>query len=152
WVDASGKRTDVPARRVGETIELVVAHAVVEASAFPAVLDPIISPEFGMDAPVFMGQKQGQARPAAAPLGDNYLVVWTDVRVGTAKADIYGARVSPLGEVLDPVGFLICGAAEVQDWPDLASHATGALVVWHDYRNGAGPSWDIYGSRISLDG
>ena len=78
--------------------------------------------------------------------GTNYLVVW-DSR-GSAY-DIYGARVSPSGVVLDPGGFAICTASSYQRFPALAFDGTKSFVVWHDYRNG---SWDIYGAKVDTGG
>jgi hypothetical protein len=46
-----------------------------------------------------------QQAPAIAYDGTNYLVAWTDHR--GSLADIYGARVTPSGRVLDPHGLLL---------------------------------------------
>jgi hypothetical protein len=80
--------------------------------------------------------------------GTNYLVVWTDVR--NFVEDIYGARVTPAGVVLDTAGFPISTAANEQSMPAVVSDGTGFLVLWTDYRNGQYS--DIYGARVTADG
>ena len=52
------------------------------------------------------------SRPRSPSTETNYLVVWDDAR--WADSDIYGARVSPGGTVLDPSGIAISTAADVQ--------------------------------------
>ena len=89
-----------------------------------------------------------QGHPAIAFDGANFLVVWEDHRNG--GYDIYGARVTPAGTVLDPSGIPVCRAAGNQYAPDVAFTGTGFLVVWRDYRNGVG--YDIYGTRVTADG
>ena len=63
-----------------------------------AVLDPA-----GIAISTAAGNQQ---RPALAFDGTNYLVVWADHRSGT-DYDIYGARVSTAGAVLDATGIAI---------------------------------------------
>ena len=75
-----------------------------------------------------------QYAPALAFDGTNYLVVWADYRSGTS-CDIYGARVSPAGRVLDPAGIAISTAADDQSAPALAFDGTNYLVVWQDSRS-----------------
>src|SRR5207249_3978893 len=89
-----------------------------------------------------------QASPAVAFDGTNYLVVWQDFPGGT-YFDIYGARVSPAGTVLDPAGIPISTAAGDQLSPALAFDGTNYLVAWTDPRSG---SYDIYGARVSPAG
>jgi phosphoribosylformylglycinamidine (FGAM) synthase PurS component len=81
--------------------------------------------------------------------GDDFLVAWGDLRNGS-KYDLYGARVSPEGAVLDPNGFAISQAANDQYYPAIVFGATEYLVVWEDDRGGNG--YDIYGSRVSPEG
>jgi endo-1,4-beta-D-glucanase Y len=90
-----------------------------------------------------------QYAPAAAFDGADFLVVWTDQRNGQNEYDIYGARVSPAGTVLDPDGVAISVAAYSHCFPAVAFDGTNSLVVWHDLRNG---SYDIYGARLSQAG
>jgi len=88
-----------------------------------------------------------QTLPSAASGGDGWLVVWQDAR-GTAN-DIYGARVSGAGAVLDPAGIEISLEAGAQECPAVASDGTDYLVVWQDARSG---SYDIYAARVSSNG
>ncbi|MEO0092100.1 MAG: T9SS type A sorting domain-containing protein [candidate division WOR-3 bacterium] len=90
-----------------------------------------------------------QGRPAVAYDGTNYLVVWVDERNGVA--DIYGARVSQSGFVLDPNGFAISTAVNCQGEPAIAFDGTNYLVVWEDFRNNPDTS-DIYGARVGKNG
>jgi hypothetical protein len=144
WVDAEGQRTAVPARYEAGSIVLSVPEQVVEDSAYPAVLDPIVSPEFGMDTPVYGPADRGQYTPAVAHGGTNFLVVWQDNRSG--NDDIYGARVSGNGTMLDISGIPISTATDGQSTPAVAYDGTNFLVVWRDSRNN---SYDIYGARVS---
>ncbi|MEO0071632.1 MAG: hypothetical protein ABIK39_06070, partial [candidate division WOR-3 bacterium] len=88
-----------------------------------------------------------QGSPAVAFDGTNYLVVWQDDRSGQAF-DIYGARVTPNGSVLDPQGFAISTASGHQEYPALAFGGNCYFVLWEDGRSG--PS-DIYGARVTPD-
>jgi hypothetical protein len=81
--------------------------------------------------------------------GQNYLVVWADYRNG--NYDVYGARVSPAGTVLDPDGFPISTGPGSKAFPDLSWDGTNFLVVWSDDRNEY-TSNDIYGARVTPAG
>jgi hypothetical protein len=89
-----------------------------------------------------------QARPALAFDGTNHMVVWEDYRAGLFQAcpdddqwcqdhpqpaaDIYAARVSPAGAVLDPEGLPIATAPHNEGAPAIAASDSGLLVVWLD--------------------
>jgi hypothetical protein len=88
-----------------------------------------------------------QLSPAAAGLESLYLVVWRDQRAD-ATGDIYGARVTRSGVVLDPAGIRICGVPGGQSEVTVAASDSGWLVVWTDTRVGS----DVLGARVSLGG
>jgi uncharacterized repeat protein (TIGR03803 family) len=87
--------------------------------------------------------------------GENYLVAWQDNRLGTPPRyynDLFGARVSKDGVVLDPNGFPICTADEDQGSPHVTFGGTNFFVVWVDERNGDYFRSHIYGARITKTG
>jgi hypothetical protein len=88
------------------------------------------------------------ANPDVAFDGDNFLVVWQDDRA-VGNMDIYGARVSRDGVVLDTANVLISGAAGKQSYPAIVFDGSNYLVVWQDRRRG---EWDIYGARVTPSG
>jgi hypothetical protein len=90
-----------------------------------------------------------QTLPAIAFDGTNYMVVWQDGRTGTYP-DIYCARVSSSGVVLDPGGIAISTAEGYQGAPAIAFDGTNYLVVWQDFRSGL--NYKIYGARVSKSG
>ncbi len=89
WVDARGARTAVRARFEAGHILFEVPAQVLEASAYPAVLDPLLTAELAVDAPV-QGVSIGGQGDVAIGLGtSSMLVVWTDGR-DPAGTDLYG--------------------------------------------------------------
>jgi hypothetical protein len=87
--------------------------------------------------------------PVLAFDGTNSLVLWEDTR-GGEDYDIYGARVTMAGEVLDDSGIAVTVAAGDQVHPAVAFDGSNWRVVWQDYRDG--DSAHIYGARVSRDG
>jgi len=93
--------------------------------------------------------RYNQSSPAVCFDGTNFLVVWDDRRNGGEYQDIYGARVSSDGTVLDAEGFVICAADSHQRYPAAAFDGTNCLVVWDDGRTG---DYDIRGARVTPEG
>ncbi len=105
------------------------------------VLDP-----YGISVATTPGSKD---RPHVSFDGVNYLVVWEDFR-GGKDFDIYGARVTPAGTVLDQSGIAICTASQGQHRPVAAHYGGKTLVVWEDQRSIT--NFDIMGARLDAAG
>jgi hypothetical protein len=79
---------------------------------------------------------------------DNYMVVWSDARISN-RINIYGARVTPAGTVLDPDGILIGPYVdEVQLEPSIAFTGTRFFVVWLHHA----PEFGVAGRFVNCDG
>jgi hypothetical protein len=88
-------------------------------------------------------------RPGVAFDGLNFLVVWQKYQ--DPDYDIYGARVTPGGQVLGE--FLIFTAPLWQTYPQVAFDGANCLVVWeHEYGTWPNTDTDIYGTRVSPAG
>lgn len=99
--------------------------------------------------PIIIAQAANdQQKPSLTFDGENYIVVWQDNR-SSYVWDIYGARVTPEGELLDSTGFIISAAFNPQSNPYTCTGNTGCFVVWQDMRDS---DWKIYGTRITTDG
>ena len=77
--------------------------------------------------------------------GRSFLVAWSDFRNGK-DWDLYAARVSPGGKVLDPEGFPVAAVPGNQAYPAVASDGKGtSLVAWSDVRpQPARPQAEVY--------
>ncbi|UCG43944.1 MAG: hypothetical protein JSU73_04855 [candidate division WOR-3 bacterium] len=80
--------------------------------------------------------------------GTNWLVVWQDMRAG-GYYDIYCARVTPAGEVLDPSGIAVSTAQYSQWYPAAGFDGTNHLIAWQDYRT---TDFDVYAARVTPAG
>jgi large repetitive protein len=78
-----------------------------------------------------------------------YLVAWWDNR---AYSDIYGARVTPAGGLVDPLGgFPIAQGPDSQIWPAMTFGGGQFFVTW-DYRAVGSGNGDVYGARLTENG
>ncbi len=96
------------------------------------------------------GADYKQCYPTVAFDGTNFMVVWEDFR-SDYDYDIYGARVTEGGEVLDPDGFPISarrGTNEAR--PAIAYGSGNYIVTWMDARRY--PVYIIMGARVSVAG
>ncbi len=90
-----------------------------------------------------------QAVPHAAVYGTGpYFVVWADNRSPAFSYDIYAARVSTSGSVLDPDGVRVTQGAAAQLDPQVACGSSNCAVTWRD----AGTNYDIYAATLSSAG
>jgi hypothetical protein len=126
WADSPGGSTDIYAARVS------VSGVALDTVAF-----------------LVSGAPDDQWSPKAAATSRNWLVVWEDRR-SHSSADVYGARVSPAGVVLDPDGIAVSRAADDQESPVVTSSGAGFLVTWQDWRSGS--EMDVYGARVDTTG
>lgn len=90
-----------------------------------------------------------QSLPRVAACGDQFLVVWNDLRNGPSS-DVYGARVTGEGTVLDPNGFPIAVGPAGQSVPNVAANTSKWLVIWRDMTGDT--NGDIFGSFIQTNG
>lgn len=151
WIDAQGRATPVEARLERGEIVLEVASGVIEGSAYPAVLDPIVSPEHGMDVPVAVPPPVPTEHPAIASDGTGFFATWVDSR--TSQAVVFGTRIDAGGQVLDPAGIQISETAGFSSFGRrivaVASGGASYLVAW------VGPGSPVAGiaaARVSAAG
>jgi hypothetical protein len=77
--------------------------------------------------------------------------VWSDNRREEASGDVYGARVTPSGAVLDPAGIAIGTGPSAQSVPRVAFGGGTYLVVWTE-QVPTGTGTDIVGARVDPSG
>lgn len=73
-----------------------------------------------------------------------FLAVWQDLR-NEKDYDVYAARITPEGKILDTDGILISGGPKNQVRPRLGFDGENFIVAWQDARGG------IYCARVSTD-
>ncbi|NMO18764.1 HYR domain-containing protein [Pyxidicoccus fallax] len=147
WVDAHGVRTAVEPVREGGVLVMRVPAQVLEASAWPAVLDPVISPEITPGNRVSGPRGELTWEPSVAYAGGMYLVVWEN-HTGSSRS-IQATRVQASnGAILDPGGIPgMTGTTTHQYAPNVSTNGTDFLVVWTTVV--ASGNSDIYGMRVS---
>ncbi len=107
----------------------------------------------------FVNTRGPQSYPSVAFSGINYLIVWADDRdVAPGLWDIYCARCSPEGILLDSSGILISTTTlstdPSRDDPPVCGvgfDGNNYFVVWHDRRTQP-QYYDIIGARVSQSG
>jgi hypothetical protein len=155
WVDARGTRTPIEGRREGSSLLFALPQALLEASQYPAVLDPVVVPEQAVSTDTAVVSVVGaQQQPSVAILGNTALVVWTDSRrsgpFGAQDTDIFGALVDiSLGTVNITRRFTVAVAPGLQANPNVVAGGSEFLVVWTDSSSGTS---DIRGALIPTTG
>jgi len=118
-----------------------VAHHPHEATAVQTAA-PV-----GYDIPIGVGHgMELQGKPGVAYDGTNFLVVWGDLDT----YNIYGARVSPNGDVLDsePIAISV-GLNDLARQPSVAFDGETYFVSWCATRSGDD---ELYGARVTPGG
>lgn len=154
-VDATGQRWELAVNASSDKKGLVIdlPSAIQVEATYPLAIDPIIGSEFGVDKPVSNPAASTQGDPAVAFGSGAFLVVWEDTRNSSVSGtDIYGARVSNVGKILDPLGIAISTAPNNQVDPAIAANGSTFLVVWRDTRISGDIGGDIFGARVSGSG
>lgn len=77
---------------------------------------------------IICNERDIQYGPSIGFDGTNFLVSWTDGR--DSLEQIYAARVSTSGTVLDPGGFPVLPEADEQISANIAYDGTNYLIVW----------------------
>lgn len=123
WRDARGHELSVPGRVDGDTIELRVPRQAVDDAVYPAVLDPVVSPETALDDTPRASAAFGAMTPAiaAGPAGET-LTVWENLK----GPRIVAARVSTSGTVLG----LVPALTPTNATPAVDYDGTSYLVAW----------------------
>ena len=99
----------------------------------------------------------GQFSPVVAFDGTNYFVAWSDLRnvqdPNSGFFDIYGARVSPGGQVLDGSGLAVdAGGSQRRTYQTLAYTGSDYLIAWTDLGYAISGSVGIRLARMNPDG
>lgn len=99
-------------------------------------------------------ERQSKEHPVAVAFdGTSYVLAWTDRRYAAVGGwDIFAARVSPAGALLDPAGILVSSEPTSQLEPSAASRPGETLLTWLDERNEFFEGTDVYGARVSSAG
>ncbi|HVK67683.1 MAG TPA: hypothetical protein VM694_24530, partial [Polyangium sp.] len=144
WIDARGKRSPVRVRVEGSHIELRVKEAVLASSAYPAVLDPLISPEFGMDEPTLALGSKRRHEPVVAWNGSSYLVAWQE-----HDQRLHGTRFASNGTLIDAVDSLLT-TDTVSNYA-LASDGSGFFLTYKSSTPGLyGQHYDGNGQAVGM--
>ncbi len=150
WVDAAGVKTAVAAHYANGEIELSVPRDVVERSAYPAVLDPVVGPEFGFQ-PVTGAADGATSEPSIASNGTDYLVVWNQRVAWTqegSKNVLRATRVNAAGTALDAEGLTVSAVEDGWLTASVASNGTDFLIAWRS----RGEHRDIHANRVTAAG
>lgn len=81
--------------------------------------------------------------------GSTYLVVWIDYR--SQDRELYGARVTPEGQVLDPDGIRLTPPGSSPWHPSVASDGSGFAVAWTGYNGHTGQP-GVHATQVAVDG
>ena len=94
-----------------------------------------------------------QSTASAAASGKGYFVAWSDIRRSAASVpDIYGAWVTPDGQMTPSNGFPVRIGATAQSAPDVTFNGLDYLVTWQEARDSLAGSFAVFGTLIDPEG
>lgn len=132
----------------GTRLSFAIPASVLAGAAFPVTIDPTVSPEYRVGLVTWgPAAGEGENEPAIAWNGTNWLVVWVDSRPpGLNDTDLYAARVSSSGVLLDPRGIAV-STVTYEDPTNIAVAWNGSnfFIVWWT-------GWAIRFRRVSAAG
>ncbi|MBM3314414.1 hypothetical protein FJY71_01035 [candidate division WOR-3 bacterium] len=100
--------------------------------------------------PIVVGSSYGGGGAVAA-LGETCLVAWTNY--GASSNDIYAARLTADGTVLDPGGFLVSDDTTEEYGPAVAAGTSGFLLAWTANRyDTINYDMDVVAARVGITG
>ena len=129
-------------------IQIIFFFLAVLFPIFNGVADLIITPEFGIDYPVYSPNNNNKVTPAVAYDGINYFAVWQE-QTGEDTYAIYASRINKEGVVIDPAGILISSVACEASNPAIVFGTDNYLVAWH---NQCDSKYEILAARLSPSG
>lgn len=96
--------------------------------------------------------QNAKANPSVAGGSAGFFAAWEDNRNSPVTGtQIFGARVSTAGTVLDPAGIGVSTNVANQFHPSVVCNSNSYFVAWEDDRNAA-TNKDIYGGRVGTNG
>ena len=79
-----------------------------------------------------------------------FLVAWDDSMPYSSDIDIFAARVTDSGILIDTNAIVVSSASGYQYDPHVGHDGSDYLIVWEDHRNGLSP--DLYGAKVNMAG
>ena len=149
FIDARGIATHVPVELDGSRLIIRVDGTVIDEASYPAVLDPVLSPEVAVDTPIVGSRGGNQLDPQIASDGTSYILVFEDQLFG--DEDVRAARFNATGALIDSTSFevaVLSGSRQLR--PAVTFNGASYVVAWQDGRSLT--DWDIYGTIVSTSG
>jgi len=140
----------------GATGAIIVWHDMASSSAdiYAQRIDARGQVRWTKDGVAICIEKGDQWHPNLVSDGEGgAIVAWWDGKVSFTETDIYAQRVDADGKILWKAGGVpICKAPGAQQEFDIISDGQGgAIITWHDYRNGK-IARDVYAQRVNSKG
>ncbi len=111
-----------------DVIILLVLIVLIALVYSHSLADDFVGDEFNLGDPVIGPAYKRQGGIAAAFDQTNYFAVWHDYRHD--DAEVYGARITPGGDILDETGLVISQDLHSQGNPDVAFDSVNYFIVF----------------------